>query len=55
MEQFLHFCNGCGIWYKDDKPEPGAVHDTHDPEVGVLEFCTEECRDAWLAQPVVTH
>ena len=46
---YLQFCNGCGKLYTSATPAPGAIYDTHDAEAGVLEFCTEECRDAWVA------
>jgi hypothetical protein len=49
--QYLHFCNGCGVMYSSDREEPEATYETGDPEVGMLEFCTEECRDKWVATP----
>jgi len=48
--KFLKFCNGCGKYFMADDPTPEHIFDTHDDAVGVLEFCTKECFDEWIAQ-----
>ena len=52
---YVLFCNGCGKLYTSDTPQPAATYDTQDEEAGVLEFCTEACRDAWVSGAPQTH